>query len=195
MGTTSYHVAMSERSACPGWLRRFKFVACTAVVALAVSTCSGKPASQQAQELLTKGLQAHASGRLDEAARYYREVLAKEPNNEWAHYNLGQIAQTRGDLPTAETEYRTALNQDPKLEFALFNLAIVRTKLGAKTEALDLYRRALALNANNANTHLNLGFLLIELKQNAEGEKELRKAVSLDPALAARLPRGITIFK
>jgi len=160
---------------------------------LALSGCffGSKPAAVQAQDALTKGLQAHQAGRLDEAMKDYKEVLKNDPQNKWAHYNIGQIDQGRGDTAGAEAEYRTALAVDPNMEFALFNLAIIRSNAGAKQEAVDLYRRVLTVNPNNAAAHLNLGFTLLDLKDKAGGDRELRKAVDLDPTLASRVPDSI----
>jgi tetratricopeptide (TPR) repeat protein len=159
---------------------------------LAVSGCfGGKPAAEQAQDSLAKGLQAHQAGRPDEALKQYKDVLEKDPTNKWAHYNIGQIEQARGKSSVAEAEYRAALSVDPKMEFALFNLAIIRNTAGAKQEAVDLYRRVLNVNANNAPAHLNLGFALLDLQRREEGERELRRAVDLDPTLRSRVPDSI----
>ena len=69
----------------------------------------------------------------------------------------------------------------------MFNLAIVRTGPNAQ-EAVALYRHLLALAPDDANGHLNLGFLLLSVGQTTEGNAELDRAISLDPKLASRRP-------
>src|SRR5438093_2214052 len=62
------------------------------------SACAGQPPSVQpgkspgadvASDALDRGLQAHAQGRLDDAAKAYRETLVQDPQNKYAYYNLG----------------------------------------------------------------------------------------------------------
>lgn len=143
---------------------------------------------------LTQALDAHAEGDVDSAQRLYRDVLSSDPTNKFAHYNLGLIAQTNGDGASAIASYRQALAADGRFVPALFNLAILLT--GSKpTEAIHLYRKVIDLQPKYAAAHLNLGFALKANGATSEGEKELRKALELDPELESRVgaspaPRG-----
>jgi tetratricopeptide (TPR) repeat protein len=180
---------MSDRTAL---LRYVRIGVLPLALALAVTGCfGGKSGAQRAQDSLTKGLQAHQAGRIDEAMKDYRDVLKADPENKWAHYNIGQIEQSQGQAAAAESEYRKVLSIDPNFEFALFNLAIIRANAGAKQEAVELYRRAITVNPNNASAHLNLGFALIDLGQKTAGDRELRAAVNIDPTLSSRVPSSI----
>jgi tetratricopeptide (TPR) repeat protein len=180
---------------------RFVYVLVAAACVLSfVSACSSgskpKPAatggvdaktSAAANDAVTKGLQAHAAGRLDEAAADYRQALALDPRNKFAVFNLGVIDQSQGRADSAENNYRLALQIDPNFTSALFNLAILRTAAGSTQEAIQLYRRVIAAEPNNAASHLNLGFLLLQTGQQADGNAELALAVQLDPNLAPRI--------
>ncbi len=155
-------------------------------------SCTGAPSSSgtggTAGEALSRGLQAHTAGKLDEATTAYFETLAKDPKNKFAFYNLGEIAQRQNRPAAAEAYYRLALEQDAKMTSALFNLAILRSNAGANQEAADLYRRVIALEPNNAAAHFNLGLVLRLLGQNAEAQQELATAQRLDPKLVAPTP-------
>jgi tetratricopeptide (TPR) repeat protein len=155
---------------------------------LGVACTPGKSKSEQASEVLERGLRAYAEGRIEEAAAAYQEVLDLEPRNRFAFYNLGLIDQTSGRPRSAENYYRLTLSVDPDFTPALFNLAILRTAAGDAREAIDLYRRVIALKPDEAGPHLNLGLLLRSNGQRAEGDTELKRAVDLDPRLAARIP-------
>ena len=139
-------------------------------------------------DALSRGLQAHAAGKVDEATTAYFETLAKDPNNKFAFYNLGVIAQGQNRVAAAEAYYRLALEQDAKLTSALFNLAILRNIAGANQEAADLYRRVTAAEPNNAAAHFNLGLVLRLLGQTAEAQTELATAQRLDAKLVAPSP-------
>ena len=54
------------------------------------------------------------------------------------------------------------------------------------------YNQLLRLNPNDANASFNLGLLLIAQNQSAVGHADLKKAIQTSPALAKRLPTGIT---
>src|SRR5205807_88446 len=125
---------------------------------LVVGTACGsgtKSEAAQAQDALARGLKAHRAGNVVEATKDYHEVLAHDPNNKFAYYNLGLIDQLASRAIEAEANYRSALKIDPDFTAALFNLAILRTN-PAPQEALALYRHVLAVKADDAAAHLNL---------------------------------------
>jgi Tfp pilus assembly protein PilF len=95
------------------------------------------------------------------------------------------------DSARAATAYKRALSLDPTYRSAMFDLAIVDTPT-APQDALNLYNELLLRNPNDADVNFNLGLLLIVLKQPVPGHAALKRAVTLNPALARRLPAGIT---
>lgn len=143
--------------------------------------------AKQAAALLSAGLLAQNQGRTQEAINDYKNVLAHDPHNKFAYYDLGLIDQQAGRNDSAEKNYRTALQIDPQFESALFNLAILRTT-PSPAEAESLYRKVISIDKNSAVAHLNLGFLLKSLNRNDEANAEFRTAVSLDAKLASRVP-------
>jgi len=153
-----------------------------------LAACGGAPATGTADDALSRALQAHTAGKLDEASAAYFETLAKDPKNKFAFYNLGVIAQGQSRAAAAESYYRLAIEQDARMGSALFNLAILRAQATANQEAADLYRRVIAIDPNYAAAHFNLGLVLRLLGQNAEAEQELTKAQQLDAKLVAPTP-------
>jgi tetratricopeptide (TPR) repeat protein len=174
-------------------VKRLAFVPAALVLITLLSACGGSAQQTDAQRaavLLNAGIQAHSAGRLAEAATDYHKVLVYDPRNVWAYYNLGVIDQIAGNSSSAEQDYRAALTSNPDLLGALYNLAILRTT-AAPQEAIDLYRHAISVSPNAASAHLNLGFLLISMGQQAEGKAELDRAVAIDPAMATRIPVSV----
>ena len=114
-------------------------------------------------------------------------ALDADPDNVFALYNLGFVAQSNGERPSAERYYRAALDEDPNFEAALFNLALLRERAGGTQEAIALYRRVVVVNADNAEAHLNLGLLLLEAGRQREGQAEIQAAIRLDRSLVDRV--------
>lgn len=144
--------------------------------------------SLTSDEQLKRGFAEQALGRTEDAEQAYAQVLAEDPGNELANYNLGVIEHKKGNGDKAETYYRKALSSDPNFIPALFNLAIRREAVGAPEEAEDLYRKIIGLDAGMAKAHLNLGFVLLrKLDRPDEGKQEILKAIELDSTLASRV--------
>ncbi len=157
------------------------------VLTMAMAGCGGQTGADAAQAALARGLEAHRAGRTAEAIDAYREVLRLDPKNKFAYFNLGVAEQAAGRPAGAEALYRLALSLDPNFVPALLNLAIVRTEADDPTEAKNLYLRLIDLEPRNAEFHMNLGFLLLEEGEEDEGNREIRTALRLDPALRDRI--------
>jgi tetratricopeptide (TPR) repeat protein len=153
------------------------------VLVVALAACTSPSESELAHDALQRGLDAHAAGRLDEAARDYYETLMHDMANKYAFYNLGVIEQTKERPAGAEAFYRLALQIDPAYPPALYNLAIIREDAGDLQGAIDLYRRAIAAEPTNAAAHLRLGLLLIKTGNQPAGSAEIAAALQIDPTL------------
>lgn len=84
---------------------------------------------------LLLGLSAYHAGDLDGAARAFREVLAVEPNDVDANFNLGLVAQKQNRYGEARTSYLRAARGDPEHLGARYNLALLAHSIGATAEA------------------------------------------------------------
>lgn len=165
------------------------------LLALTLAGCGGgsKSESDLSSDALNRGLKAHNAGNFDEATQAYFEALSHNPKNQFAYFNLGQIAQTQKKPQIAEGYYRAALDIDAKFGPALFNLAIIRNDAGAKTEAIDLYRRDIQADPNNGAAYFNLGLILRDTGSGAEANQMFQRAQQLDarlvpPASPSRTP-------
>jgi len=66
-----------------------------------------------AKELLRQAVQKYSEGNTVEAEKLFRKVLAADPNNGDANYNLGAIAESKGDLDGALGYYKKARTANP----------------------------------------------------------------------------------
>lgn len=100
---------------------------------------------------------AHAAGRLDEAERGYRAVLADEPNAIGAWANLSGVLLARGDALGAETVARRALALAPDLIATHLNLIAVQHAHGGFAAAAAVAAAALALGLRDPALHYAVG--------------------------------------
>jgi tetratricopeptide (TPR) repeat protein len=143
--------------------------------------------------LLNTALKEHVQGKTDDALSDYKAVIAADPGNEFAYYNVGLIYQTRKQWSNAETEYRLALGINERYAPALYNFALLRSHDGDTSGAIALYRQAVASSPRYANAHFNLGLLLLTAGKAPEGRAEIVAAVKFDPSLSAKAAaQGIT---
>ena len=105
-------------------------------------------------------VQHHQAGRLAEAERLYRAVLAAEPNHAGALNLLGVIAAQSGHGDAAVALIGRAIRLDGGNAGYHVNLGLAEQRRGHSDVAEASYRRALDLESGNSDAHNNLGILL-----------------------------------
>ena len=127
-------------------------------------------------------------GNLDEAFRFFQETVKRDPSFARGFEGLAAVEERRGNYQQALPYARRAAELDPDdFQFQL-NLAIVMEKQGDWEGAAEQYKRALTrhpvsetANAKLASGYLRLAAAHTHLNQLAATERDLRKALTLDP--------------
>jgi tetratricopeptide (TPR) repeat protein len=169
------------------------------VIGAGTAACqsTASPPSPNAAKVFAAGLKAQGAGDLTTARADYNKVIAEDPtnhykNNKYVYFDLGVMDQDAGNGTAAAAEYRKALLVDPTYLSALYNLAIVETPSSPQS-AILLYQQILAVTPNDPNTLYNLGLLLYDTGQVAQGQTMLKQAIFLAPSLKAKLPASVTL--
>jgi tetratricopeptide (TPR) repeat protein len=160
--------------------------AAAAALVLVTCGCSGGSSSTpqpNVDKTLVNGVAAQQRGDLTTAKRLYQQVLATQPGNVYAHYNLGVIAQQADKSAEALADYQAALKSNPNYVPALFNEAVIY-QTTSPTKALTVYRHILALQPVSPTAQFNLGLLEARLGMTKQADADLSKAVRQDPTLA-----------
>jgi Flp pilus assembly protein TadD len=189
------HPRGSSRTSRPTRYLLAPALAAVAVIAVACNSGSGSDSSS-ASGLISQGLSAESSGQTQQAVKDFQAAVAKNPTDAIAYYDLGVIYQQNLNESTqAAAEYNKAILANPKYKPALFNLAIINTQSDPQT-AVSLYNKLLTINPKDPNVLFNLGLLLISQNSSAttllQGHEYLKQAITIDPSLASRVPKGIT---
>jgi tetratricopeptide (TPR) repeat protein len=120
-------------------------------------------------------------GRLAEAADYYRQALAVQPDYVSARINLGAVLAGQNRHADAIDQFRAALQLDPDNAGAHYNLAFALAVTGRLDDAIRSYREALRCRPEFAQAHNNVGQLLAATGHLDEALAHLREAARLLP--------------
>lgn len=131
-----------------------------------------------------------AAGDSSAALSDEREVLRLRPDDFDARLNAGVLCLESGELDEAQGDLRAALALRPDSAEAAVDLANVLSARGDRRGALDLLDAAVHENPAFAPAQFNRGLILRALGRKAEGDAQLKAALTLDPSLAARLRRA-----
>src|SRR5215213_1892227 len=116
-----------------------------------------------------------------------QEALKQFPSSARLWLALGIAQLTYGQNVEAENSFKRSLALDAKLVPALAYLGMTYSERGQYEKAIGFYEQALALNAQLAALHYLVAETLLKMSNadTTRAEKYLRRAVELDPNLAA----------
>jgi predicted O-linked N-acetylglucosamine transferase (SPINDLY family) len=141
------------------------------------------PTSLDINDIFSKALELHRSGRLGQAEETYLGILNEDPNFVPALINVGALLRTRGK-PEAVEYYKRALTRSPRDANVYSNLGHALATLGRYEEALESLYKAIEINPHMDAAYDNLAFLLNKLNRFQESAEAGEKAVRLNPANA-----------
>ena len=127
-----------------------------------------------------------SKNQLNAAIEQYNKSIEKQPSAS-VYSLLGMLEDTRENSDAAEKNYRKALEIEPKMPIAANNLAwLIANKQGNLDEALKLAQTAVDHNQNTPTYFDTLGWIYHKKGLHLPAVEQLRKAVALDEAQAAR---------
>ncbi len=132
-------------------------------------------------KLLHRAVGMHQGGRLREAEKLYKEVLAAQPENFDALHLYGVLMHQRGQPVEALRLIGQALRANARAAAAHSNLGMVLAVLNRHAEALESYDRAIALQPDYVEAINNRGNALRNLGRNEEALASFDHALALKP--------------
>ena len=126
-------------------------------------------------------LRHHRSGRLDQAAAIYREILKRDPHDADALHLLGLLLHQTGDNEQAAELIGRATESRPDDPQYHYHHGIVLARLGRAGAAEQANRRAIALRPDYTDAYLNLGIALKAQSRAEAAADAYRAAIGLDP--------------
>ena len=156
----------------------------------ATSSPSGKGApasltngSGQVNSLLQTGLTQADKKNWSAATSTFRKVLAINPANVYANYDLGWIAQSRGNSDEAISYYTKCLAANAAYTPAMYNEAIL-LESSHPQQAIAMYQKIVSVDPKASSAYLRMALVQAEQGDTAAAKANDAKAVSIDPALS-----------
>jgi tetratricopeptide (TPR) repeat protein len=136
------------------------------------------------QNLFAAALAHHQGGRLAEAEKLYRQVLAVDPRHADALHYLGVVALNRSRAQEAVDLIGKSLAANKRNAEAHYHMGLAYAALGRFEEVEKHNRRAVSLKPDHAQAHLNLGNAQNALGRKADAAASYRRAITLAPTAA-----------
>lgn len=131
--------------------------------------------------LLNAGVQRHQAGALDEAERYYRQVLAHVPRQPDANGLLGIVLCQTGRVADGIASLRAAVKAAPRVAGFHMNLGNALREAGNAAEALQCFQSAIRLDPGLSDAHFNLGLAWEQTGRLGEAITAYGRACDLRP--------------
>jgi tetratricopeptide (TPR) repeat protein len=135
-------------------------------------------------QIVGEALDHHKAGRLADAERLYRKVLAVDPKHADSLHLLGVVSHQVGRDDVAVDLIGKAIALNDSLADYHCNMGSALCGLGQREQGIAHYLRAIALDPRHALTCNNLGNALTDQGKPREGEEQLRRAIELKPDYA-----------
>ena len=130
---------------------------------------------------MAEALAHHQVGRLPEAERIYKHILAGEPRHADALHLLGVAAHQSGEHECAIELISRAVDAGPVNAFYLNNLGEAHRALEQWVQAADCYRRCLSIDPRHAAAHNNLALVHAAENRLEDADGSFRSALALTP--------------
>ena len=131
--------------------------------------------------LFERAVQSLNRGDIRGAVPPLRALVAVEPNNTDAHYNLGMALSDLGELETAQLHLLKVVHRDPDNVNALVALGVALHRTGDMNGARRRLEQAVARDPSNGYAHRNLAAALANVGVHAKAIEHFREAYRLLP--------------
>ncbi|MDO9255693.1 MAG: tetratricopeptide repeat protein [Bacteroidales bacterium] len=125
------------------------------------------------------------AGKPDEAAKYYQQILSKDPDNPYIHITLSDYYRKKGDIKRSIDELKLGfanpqLDIDTKIRVLLAIFSGNEMYDKNKAEIMGLAQILVQTHPDEAKAHSIYGDFLLDDKKYAEARDEFRKVIAID---------------
>ncbi len=141
---------------------------------------SGTLYAQSSEELMNQGSMLLDNGAYDQAVSKFRKVIARDPGNFEAQFNLGFAYLNWGRNSNAVKELKKALGLNPRSADAWSNLAYAYENLGQGEKALSALYKAVQNNPRNVQAKINLATVYANKGRLGQAIAQYKQVLQID---------------
>jgi tetratricopeptide (TPR) repeat protein len=130
-------------------------------------------------DVLRRGVELHRMGRLEEAERVYRAVLAHAPTHVNTLHLLGVLLDQRGETVEALSLLAAALEANPTSAEIWTKYGVMLDSVGLSAEALAAYDKALIIHPSDVGVLFNRGAAQMRLGRFQQAAKSFGEVVAI----------------
>lgn len=140
------------------------------------------PSTGAQDALIREGTSLHDRGDFDGAIRKYKEVLAENPSNTLALYEMGYAYLAKKDYKKSlEAAYRGAQYKSGELRHFYLLIGNGLDMLGETAESIEVYKSALKLFPDESLLHFNLAIAYKNAGKLNEARRSAKAALATNP--------------
>ncbi len=139
------------------------------------------PSPENARDPIETAVQLQMTGRLEEAASIYQEIVRTNPENADAWHFLGIIAQQTGHIEAAERMVLRAVSLKDDQANYFVTIGHIAKSLDKLEDAKAAFTRAIAIDPDDAGAHADLADLLHKMGEMVQSETSMMRALNLAP--------------
>lgn len=145
--------------------------------------CSCISTAQSRKHHLLSGYDNEIKGYNQEALAEYKKAVEKEPDNDTAWTNLGNVYSKTGEKDKAIEAYKKAISINEKYPEAMNNLACIYIDNKENLdEAINLSEKSISLNPESIWCYYDtLGWAYFKKAEHEKALENINKAISLCP--------------
>ncbi len=132
-------------------------------------------------QLFYLGDTLEAQGKPGEAIQEYRQVIALEPKNYIAHFDLGAIYAAEGSMQDALHEFQFCEAVKPDWAMVHYRIGRILSQMHQVPEAIEELSQAVRLDPQNSYAHNDLAVVLYQQGDYEKAIEQFREAASIDP--------------
>lgn len=133
------------------------------------------------EKIYKQAIEAHQKQQLEDAKKYYLQILTLDPSFIQAHWQLATIYWQTNDLAKVQTHYQKLLALIPESPALLNNLAALFVKQNQLDCAMDYFKKALKCNPKHKESRNNLASCLLKKNEFKESIWHYSLYLNLEP--------------
>jgi tetratricopeptide (TPR) repeat protein len=137
--------------------------------------------TSQAEKLVILSAEAGTNGDAAKQKAYLDQLVAAYPNDERAHFTLGNYYFGQQDLPQAIEHFKKASEIAPNFSGTYNSLGYAYRQQGDYANAEQAFKKNIELIPNDPNPYDSYAELLLKMGRFDDSIAQYRKALSIDP--------------